>query len=111
MINISIRSKKEMVEELDNLAKLEKVDRAQLIRKLIEKGLFEEKLTMAVALYQKGDTLERAASLANVSLWDLIDFLHVRGISTQFNIQEEKLLLANALKQKYPELSQKILEL
>ncbi len=111
MINISIRSKKEMVEELDNLAKLEKVDRAQLIRRIIEKGLTEEKLTMAVALYQKGDTLEKAASRANVSLWDLIDFLHVRGITTQFNMNEEKLLLSNALRQNYPELSKKILDL
>lgn len=100
-----------MVEELDNLAKLEKVDRAQLIRKIIEKGIGEEKLTMAVALYQKGDTLERAASLANVSLWDLIDFFHIQGISTQFNIQEEKILISNALKLKYPDLSKKILEM
>ena len=73
--------------------------------------IIEEKLNMAVELYQKGDTLEKAASRANVSLWDLIDFLHVRGISTQFNREEEKILFSNALRQKYPELSKKILEL
>ncbi|MHA1674116.1 MAG: ribbon-helix-helix protein, CopG family, partial [Promethearchaeota archaeon] len=111
MINISIRSKKKMVEDLDHLARLEGLDRAQIIRKIIEKGLNEEKLNIAVDLYQKGDTLEEATERADVLLWDLIDILHVRGISSKFNLEEEKLLLSNALRQNYPEISKKILEL
>ncbi|MHA1520457.1 MAG: UPF0175 family protein [Promethearchaeota archaeon] len=111
MINISIRAKKKMVEELDHLASLKGLDRAQIIREIIKKGLVEEKLNMAIELYQKGDSLEKAAELANVLLWNLIDILHVRGISTKFTIEEEKLLLSNALRHDYPELSKKILKL
>ncbi len=70
-----------------------------------------EKLNLAVELYQKGDTLEKAAERADVPLLDLIDILHVRGISSKFNLEEEKLLLSNALRQNYPEISKKILEL
>ena len=70
-----------------------------------------EKLNLAVELYQKGDTLEKAAERADVPLLDLIDILHVRGISSKFNLEEEKLLLSNALRQNYPKISKKILEL
>ena len=111
MINISVRSKKEIIEELDKLAELKGMDRAQIIRAILERGVKEEKLTVALDLYQRGDSLERAAEITNVSLWDLMDEMNSRGLTKRFDITQEKILVAEALEKEFPELSKKILEI
>lgn len=111
MINISVREKKQIVEELDKLAKLQGLDRAQILRKIIEKGIENEKILIAIELYHQGNSLEQAAVKSNVNIWDLIDEIHKRGISMRFQADEEKLLYAKMLEKDYPELSKKILKL
>ncbi|HME56234.1 MAG TPA: hypothetical protein VKM55_28795 [Candidatus Lokiarchaeia archaeon] len=111
MINLTVRSRKDVLEELDRVAALKHLDRAQLLRIILEKGLEKEKLDLAIELYLQGETMERAANVANVSIWDVMDALNARGITRRFDANQEKAFFAKALEKEYPELARKILRM
>jgi predicted HTH domain antitoxin len=111
MINLTVRSRKDVVSELDRVAALKHLDRAQLLRIILEKGLEKEKLDLAIEFYMHGETMERAANLANVSIWDVMEALHARGITRRFDAAQEKVFMAKALEKEYPDLARKILKL
>ena len=90
MTNLSVRMNKEMIDELDRIAELLGVDRATIVRKIIDTGIELQKIEVAIELYQKGDTLERAANISGASLWDLFEELKNRGITSKFEIDQEK---------------------
>ncbi|MHA1147569.1 MAG: hypothetical protein ACTSR8_04940 [Promethearchaeota archaeon] len=90
MTNLSVRMKKEIIDELDRIAQLLKIDRATIVRKIIDTGIELQKIEVALDLYQKGDTLERAANISGASLWDLFEELKNRGITSKFDIDQEK---------------------
>ena len=90
MTNLSVRMKKETIDELDRIADLLSIDRATIVRKIIDKGIEQQKIELAIELYQKGDTLERAANISGASLWDLFEELKSRGITSKFDIEQEK---------------------
>lgn len=90
MTNLSVRMKKETIDELDRIAELLGIDRATIVRKIISIGIRQQKIEVALDLYQKGDTLERAVNKADASLWDLFEELKNRGITSKFDIEKEK---------------------
>jgi predicted HTH domain antitoxin len=66
------------------------VDRATIVCKIIDNGIEQQKIEVAIDLYQKGDTLERSANISGASLWDLFEELKNRGIKSKFDIDQEK---------------------
>lgn len=60
--------KKKMIDELDRIAELLGVDRATIVRKIIDNGIERQKIEVAIDLYQKGNTLEEAANISGASL-------------------------------------------
>lgn len=90
MNNLSVRMNKELIDELDRIAKLLGVDRATIVRKIINNGIEQQKIEVAIDLFQKGDTLERAANVSGALLWDLFDEMKNRGITSKFDIEQEK---------------------
>lgn len=68
MTNLSVRMKKKMIDELDRIAELLGVDRATIVRKIIDNGIERQKIEVAIDLYQKGNTLEEAANISGASL-------------------------------------------
>ena len=57
-----------MIDELDRIAELLGVDRATIVRKIIDNGIERQKIEVAIDLYQKGNTLEEAANISGASL-------------------------------------------
>ncbi|MFO8019038.1 MAG: ribbon-helix-helix protein, CopG family [Promethearchaeia archaeon] len=106
--NLSVRIKKNTLKELDSLAQLLGVDRASIVRDVIKKGLDTKKIDIALELYQKGDTLEKAANTANISLWDLIDEVKKRGITSKSDIEQTKTLIVKTIAGDDEELAKKI---
>ena len=111
MINLTVRTKKKFIQEIDQLASIKGVDRAQIIREILERGLEKEKIKVAIELYQEGNSLERAANLANVNIWDVLDAIYSLGIPKKIDLKQEKLFLTQAFEKELPEVSKKILEL
>ncbi|MEX2681171.1 MAG: ribbon-helix-helix protein, CopG family [Candidatus Sigynarchaeota archaeon] len=78
--NISVRLKKEKIKEIDEVAEMLGLDRAVILRRIIDEGVKRERLEAALQAYEKGDTMDHAASKAGIALWDLMDEIHARGI-------------------------------
>lgn len=108
MINLSVRMKKEIIDELNRIADLLGVDRAIIVRKIINTGIEQQKIEVAINLYQKGDTLERAANISGASLWDLLEEIKKRGITSKFDVEQEKDTYIRVFGEKNKELIEKI---
>jgi predicted HTH domain antitoxin len=113
MPNLSVKMKKETLDELDRIEELLGIDRATIVRKVIDTGIEQQKIEVAIDLYQKGDTLERAADISGASLWDLFDELKNRGITSKFNINidEEKETYIHIFAKDNKDLARKIRDL
>ncbi|MHA1282716.1 MAG: hypothetical protein ACTSQP_09455 [Promethearchaeota archaeon] len=68
-------------------------------------------LDIALELYQKGYTLEHAANLTNILLWDLIDEVKKRGITSKPDIEQTKSMIIRMIAKDDEELAKKIREL
>ncbi|MGQ4914563.1 MAG: UPF0175 family protein [Candidatus Asgardarchaeia archaeon] len=72
---INVRVDKQLIKDLDDIAKDEKTDRASIIRQILAEVVQKRKMKKAIELYRKGlISLEKAAEIAGVSLWDMIEF-------------------------------------
>ena len=109
-VNLSVRLKKEKVKEIDKVAEMLGLDRASVVRRIIDDGLVQERLNKAIELYEKGDTMEFAANAVEISIWDLMDAIHTRGIRRPIDILQIKKILADNLGDE-ENLKQKILNL
>lgn len=66
---ISFVIARKMRKELKDLQKITGEDQSTILRRLIEKGLSETKIEIAVDIYVKGKTsLERSSKIAELSL-------------------------------------------
>ena len=71
---LSVRVPREIRKWLEELAKLEGKDKAEIAREILAKGVRERRLEAALSLYRQGKaTLWKAAELAGLSLWEIID--------------------------------------
>ena len=87
---ISTRMDDKDVEKLEKIAKKENLDRSALIRKFILQKLKEYDIKQMTELYQKGIvSLQEAASQADVSLYDLMEYVQKENIHPPDQSREE----------------------
>jgi predicted HTH domain antitoxin len=73
---ISTRLKKEEIEELNKISQREHIDRSALVRKFLIRQVQEYKMRDMAEKYRKGlVSLAEAATLAGVSIYDMMDYL------------------------------------
>jgi len=83
---VSLRLHKRSLSELDELAKLEDKDRSALVREILEVGVRERKIEHSLRLYQAGKvSMWKAARLAGLSLWEMIEALSSKKIQIQYS--------------------------
>lgn len=81
----------EVDKEIEKLASLEDTDKSKLIRELIVLGIKERKLEEALKLYiQSRISLWKAARLADLSLWKMMEIVKERKIPAQYGEKELK---------------------
>jgi predicted HTH domain antitoxin len=74
---------------LKELEELTGDDQSTLLRKLVDKGLSEAKMDIAVDRYVKEKTsLEQASALAGVSLWKFLDELRKRNVALKYSMAD-----------------------
>jgi predicted HTH domain antitoxin len=99
MALMSTRLPPEMEKEIDWYAKKEQVGKTVALRKILDKGLKEIKLEHALDEYKKGRvTLWKAAEIAGVSLWEMIDVVKERKIPVPYTLEDLKEDLAAVFK-------------
>ncbi len=86
---LNVRIPVELADKLESVAQEEQVDRTSLVRKFLEEGLQRYRLEQALHLYEQGRiSKERAAELAGVSLYDILDELRKRGAADHYDLDE-----------------------
>ncbi|HIE18497.1 TPA: UPF0175 family protein [Candidatus Bathyarchaeota archaeon] len=73
------------------MAREEKVDKSTILDRALEHYTREWKLKKAIESYREGMvTLSRAAEIAGVSVWEMIDILAQRKVSSQYDVEDLK---------------------
>jgi predicted transcriptional regulator len=78
---VNIRLDRALLDELDELAGADRVDRSEMARRLLETGMTGHRLERAVREYRKGNVSAwKAAEIAGVSLYEMLDRIQDEGI-------------------------------
>ena len=78
---LAVRIPPELEKEINEITKKEKLDKATVVRNLLETGITEWRKQTALALLQEGKaTFAKAADIAKLSLWEFADMLKQRNI-------------------------------
>ncbi len=73
---LAVRVPVELEEEISEIIKKEKLDKATVVRNLLEAGITEWRKQTALELLGKGKaTFARAADIAKLSLWEFADLV------------------------------------
>ena len=87
---ISTRLEDNEVEKLDEITKIEKIDRSSLIRKFILEQIKIYEMKNASEYYRKGlMSMQEAATAAQVSLYEMMDYLQKEKIRPPLQSKEE----------------------
>ncbi len=84
--SISLRLPQDTIQKLDDIAKKERKDRSTLIREILDEGIKEKRIDLAVELYRRNEaTGWQASKLAGVSLRKFYEALQNRGVLLQYD--------------------------
>jgi predicted HTH domain antitoxin len=98
---VSTRVPDDMAKDLKEIEKEEKTDRATVVRKLLAKAIAGWKLEKALTLYCDGKiTLWKAAKIADLSLWEMMDITKERKIPFHYTYEDFREDFEAALKEK-----------
>jgi len=89
MPTVSVRLSDAEQDELDGVADLLDQDRSTTMRRALAEGLEELRVRHAVERYQGGDvSVNRAASLAGVTVGEWLELAHERNLTTHFEAED-----------------------
>jgi predicted HTH domain antitoxin len=78
---LAVRVPAELEKDILEIIKKEKLDKATVVRNLLETGITEWRKQTALELLQKGKaTFAKAADIAKLSLWEFADLVKQRNI-------------------------------
>ncbi len=97
-VTVAARIPKELSRLITQISEEEKVDRSTIVRKLLDIGAREWRVQTALDKYERGDvTLLKAASIAGLTIYEIIDVMEERGIAYRYDISD----LEEHVKQRY----------
>jgi len=86
---VSARLPKETVDLIKEIAEEEKVDKSTVLDRALDHYIREWKLQKALESYREGAaTLPRAAEIAGLSVWEMIDALAEGKIQPQYEAED-----------------------
>ena len=98
---ISFVMPKQMKKALKELQVLTGEDQSTLLRKLVNKGLAEIRMDIAVDRYVKEESsLEQSSSIAGVSLWRFLDELRRRNVLLKYSLADAQSEIEKVLARK-----------
>ena len=86
---VSVRIDKPELEEIEAISKIEKKSKSNVLREVLEKGIMEKKLDIALEKFRsKEATAWKAARIANIPLTQFMDILVQKGIDFHYGVKE-----------------------
>ncbi len=87
LVTISTRMNRENLEYLEKVSKTFKIDKSTALRKLLSRGVQEDKKERAIELYLKGESsLEGAAKFADMYIGEFLQLLKKEGIELNVTV-------------------------
>jgi len=84
---LNIRIPLEMMAEIEEIARQEDLGKTDVARRLLHEGIKHWKLEHALGLYREGRISKaRAAEMAGVSIYEMIDLIRERSIPLQYSL-------------------------
>ena len=86
---LNLRVPETIVQGLDEIASKEQIDRTALARKMLSEAIQQWKVEDAIAACRRGEiTKARAAELAGISIYEIMDEVRRRGASPSYSLDE-----------------------
>ncbi|MBI2656495.1 UPF0175 family protein [Candidatus Woesearchaeota archaeon] len=86
---VSVRIDKEELKEIDELSKIEKKTKSNVLREVLELGLKDKKLELALEKFRKNEaSIGKAAKIAELPLSQFMDVLVEKKIDFHYGIKE-----------------------
>ena len=96
---ISVTIPKELLEKSEKIAKAKLADRSTVIRELLALGLSQYMMQEALKQYCEGKvSMEKAAELADVSIWKFLDAMKERKIPIRYDLEDIKKEIEDIIK-------------
>jgi len=94
---VGFRLSAELVLALEMIERVEQTDRSTSVRKLLHKAVTDWKREHYAREYGDGHmTMARAARGANVSVWEMMDYVRQRKIAGQYDLDDLRKDMATA---------------
>ena len=88
---VSLTIPKEILEKSEKIAKERLEDRSTVMRELLSLGLKQYMIKSALEQYVEGKvSMERAAEMADVSIWKFLDILRERRVPIRYDLEDIK---------------------
>jgi len=95
---VGVRLHSDLIRAINEISNEEKAERSVILRKLLEKGINHWKLEKALTAYSKKTvTLWKAAEIAGVPIWEMLDILEMKMIPFNYDVDE----LTRYVREKY----------
>jgi len=99
---ISFVIPKHLRKSLRELQQLTGDDQSTLLRKLVDRGVADAKMDIAVDRYVKGkSSLEQSSAIAGVSLWRFLDELRQRNVALKYSMADAEAEIERAAARKH----------
>ena len=86
---VSVRIDKRELKEIEEISKIGKNTRSNVLREILDKGLKEKKLEIALEKFRNNEaTAWKAARIANIPLTQFMDVLVQKGIDFHYGVKE-----------------------
>ena len=86
---VSVRVGKPELREIDELSKMENKSKSNVLREVLDKGIKEKKLYIALEKFRNNEvTAWKAARIANIPLTKFMDILVQKGIDFHYGVKE-----------------------
>lgn len=88
---VSVRIDKEELGKIEEISKLEKKTKSNVLREVLEKGIKEKKLELSLDKFRNNEiTAWKAARMAEIPLTQFLDILVQKGIDFHYGVKELK---------------------
>ena len=99
LVTVSTRMDKGSLHYVEKVSKTFHMDKSTALRKLLQKGIDEDKKESAVELYRKGEvSLEGAAKFSDLHIGEFLELLREKGIELNVTIEDYEEGLKNLKK-------------
>ena len=86
---VSVRVDKSELKKINEISKLEKKTKSHVLREVLEKGIKEKKLEIALEKFRNNEaTAWMAANMADTPLTQFLDILVQKGIDFHYGVKE-----------------------